>query len=435
MPAHGVQRRGAAIRTGAAKIVLINRYFHPDESATSRVTYALADALTRHGHPVVAVASRQDYGDATRQLPARGQYRQIEIHRMATTRFGRSRLVGRAVDYATFHLSTIAWVLRHVRRGDVVVVSTDPPLLSATLSLPLRLKGARIINWLHDLFPEVAIELGVLGPGILGTTARRLRDWSLRRAHGNVAPTATMSEFLVARGIPADRLAVLPYWSGGEAIRPIAPPDNALRREWGLQDVVVVGYSGNFGRAHDFDTMLDAAERLQDDPGIRFLLVGGGHRRPQVEAAIRDRGLTNVILKPLQPSERLAESLCAADLHLVSLLPALEPFVIPSKFYGILAAGRPTVFIGDKDGEIGQAVRQHSCGVTVEIGDGEGLAHQIRTLAASAQRRAALADNGRVLFEDRYTEEKGTNAWAAFVAGFMGSATPPQTVDDVEVTP
>lgn len=439
MHAYEMRRRDAATGNGAvkaAKIVLINRYFYPDESATSRIVYALADALTRHGHTVLGVASRHLHNDPAQHLAAIGRYRQIPIHRLATSCFGRSRLLGRAFDYATFHLSAAFWVLRHVRRDDVVVVCTDPPLLSATLSLPLRIKRAVVVNWLHDLFPEVAIELGVIGSRPLAAAAKALRDWSLRRAHCNVAPTDSMAGFLAARHISADRLAVLPYWSDGEAIRPIAPGDNALRREWGLQDAIVVGYSGNFGRAHEFGTILDAAERLRDDPRIRFLLIGDGHQRAHVESAIRERGLTNVMLKPLQPRERLAESLCAADLHLVSLLPALEPFVIPSKFYGILAAGRPTLFIGDADGEIGRVVKRHDCGLSIAIGDGDGLAGEIRDLAASPDRRAALARNGRALFEAHHTEAQGTGAWAAFIArhicaiGTATQALPMQTSID-----
>ncbi|MGK9237077.1 glycosyltransferase family 4 protein [Inquilinus limosus] len=405
------------------KIILANRYLYPDESATSRMTSSLAFGLARRGFAVQGLASRHFHNDRDRRLSARETTNGVDIHRLATSGFGRGRLWGRALDYATFHLSAALWVLRHAKPGDVCVVCTDPPLLSVTLALPLRLKRARMVNWLHDLFPEVALELSVVKGGWAGRLALALRDWSLRQAQCNVAPIDRMARLLGLRRIPAERLVVVNHWSDGSAIRPIPRDANPLRREWNLGDAFIVGYSGNFGRAHEFDTILGAAARLRHRDDIRFLFIGDGHKRAAIEAEIRTQGLDNIILKPLQPRELLAESLGLADVHLVSLLPALEPFVIPSKFYGILAAGRPTLFIGDPDGEIGLQLRRHRCGHSVAIGDSEALARHILELRQSPKELNQLAANARRLFEDHYTEDRGCSAWTKLLSRFLPAAT------------
>ncbi|WP_342240781.1 glycosyltransferase family 4 protein [Inquilinus sp. OTU3971] len=401
------------------KIILVNRYLHPDQSATSRMTSSLAAGLRERGFPVAGLASRDIHNDRGQRLPSEGDLDGIRIHRLWTSTFGRSTLWGRALDYLTFHLSAAWWVLRHAERGDICIVCTDPPLLSVTLALPLRLRGARMVNWLHDLFPEVALRLGMPGSARLGRLALRLRDWSLARAAVNVTPTGTMGRFLAARGIPPDRLQVVHHWADAGGIRPVPPAANTLRRQWGLEGKFVVGYSGNFGRAHEFDTILEAADRLRSRDDIRFLFIGDGHKRAAVESWVREKQLDNVQFQPLQPSERLSESLCAADVHLVSLLPPLEPCIIPSKFYGILAAGRPTLFIGDLAGEVPAALTTGQCGRFVAIGDSAGLAAHIGELAAAPEASARMGENARDLFEREYTHLRGWDEWGRLIAGLI----------------
>lgn len=394
------------------KVILINRYFYPDESATSRMVTSLALSLSASGWPVQVLASRNLHNDDTVRLPPRETVKDVQVRRLWTTTFGREWLPGRAVDYGTFHLSAIWHLLREAGRDDICIVCTDPPMLSVSALLPVTLKGTVLVNWLLDLFPEVAMELGIGKPNVsLMRTALWLRDRSLHRARCNVAPIQRMSEYLKGRGVAPARLTTIHHWADGHAIRPVEPRDNGLRKEWGLGDRFVVGYSGNFGRAHDFSTFLGAAARLRDNENIVFVFVGGGHQKGAIEAAVAELGLKNVLLKPLQPRDRLAETLGVADLHLVSLLPVMEPFIIPSKLYGILAAGRATAFVGDLSGEIATILEAGVCGRSVPPGDSEGLAQIILELAENRGLAARLGKNARRLFDQRFVEAAGTAAW------------------------
>lgn len=403
------------------QIILANRYFFPDESATSRIATSLAQGLAERpaaaaGDSVHILASRRLHNDTSRTLEAEGNLGPVHIHRLPTTRFGRDRLVGRLLDYATFHASVFVALLRLVKRGDVAIICTDPPMLSVTAMAAVRLKGGIMVNWILDLFPEIAMDLGVLGrEGLATRAALWLRDLSLKAARRNVAPVERMAMHLGDRGIAISSLAIIHHWSDGEAIRPLPPGDGALRREWGLSGKCVIGYSGNLGRAHDFDTILATAERLADRADIVFLFVGGGYRRAAVEAEVARRGLANVMFKPLQPRERLAECLAVPDVHLVTLLPEMEPYIVPSKFYGIAAAGRPTLFVGDTDGEIARVLDSAGCGAAFAIGDVDGMVRVVRELAGSATLRREWGDNARRVYDERFSEARGISDWRRLV--------------------
>ena len=221
-----------------------------------------------------------------------------------------------------------------------------------------RRRGLHLVNWLQDLYPEVAMALGVpFVQGPLGRGLLRLRDASLRAADANVVVGERMAEMTRARGIAPERIHVIPNWCDDENIQPIAAADNPLRRDWGLADRFVVGYSGNLGRGHEFQTVLAAAEHLRhDDQRLCFLFIGGGKKFAELADAVRERGLDQVFrFLPYQERGLLRLSLGVADVHLMSLKPELEGLIVPSKLYGIAAAGRPIIAIAAPDGEIAGA--------------------------------------------------------------------------------
>jgi glycosyltransferase involved in cell wall biosynthesis len=408
------------------RVVFVNRFFAPDESATSRVTSSLAFALAKSGVEVHVVTGGR-FHDGTTLPKAADGIGGVVLHRAWSSSFGRIRLVGRALEYLTFHVSAWWQMRRLARSGTAVIACTDPPLLSVTAMLAVAGSGALLINWNHDLFPEAAIFLGVMnGTSLLTRLSYRLRDASLRKARWNVVPTQRMAELLTAREIPPSTMSIMPYWSDGKMIRPIDPAANALRRAWGLEHRFVVGYSGNFGRVHEFETILDAAEALRDRGNIAFLFIGDGHRRAWVESEAQRRRLDNVLMRPLQPPDRLAESLSVPDLHLVSLLPNLEPCSIPSKLYGILAAGRPTLFVGDLDGEVARIITAGSCGAAVAVGDSAGLARRIVELAGSSRLVRQMGASARRLFEGSFDQEIGVAKWRHLLSETLPSQTTPR---------
>ncbi len=393
------------------QIVFVNRFYRPDQSATSQLLTDLAEALAARGHAVAVVCSRQLYGDPATRLAPEERIGGVRIHRVATTRFGRDRLVGRAIDYASFYASCAAALFTRLRAGDVLIAKTDPPLLSILAAPIARWKRASLVNWLQDVFPEVASHLGANPlPRPLDGWLRRRRDASLRAARMNVIIGRRMRDYLIGRGVAPEKLVVVDNWADAD-IQPKPARDSALRRREGLMDRFVVAYSGNLGRAHEYETLIGATGPLAGDRRFMFLMIGGGAKMGLLRAEVAARGLENFRFLPYQPRSELGDSLAAADVHLVSLIPALEGLIVPSKLYGILAAGRPTVFVGDPDGEIARIIRDADCGVVVGVGDAAGLAAALLGLSQDPARCAAMGERATGVYESNYSREAAVGRW------------------------
>lgn len=416
-------------------VIFLNRYFFPDHSATSQMLSDLAFALAARGIRVRVITSRQLYDAAGERLPPRETIEGVEVHRVWTTRFGRQSLRLRAVDYLTFYASAAAALARMARKGDAVVVKTDPPMLSVPASLAARLRGAKLVNWLQDLFPEVAQALGMGNRGIARLVTAGLtgmRNRSLQHAAMNVAIGERMAERLRSLGIAPERIVIVQNWADGRLVTPRERSGNALRRSWGLDGRFVVGYSGNLGRAHEIETLLDAIARVEaesrDRPGsvpqVTWLFIGGGALHAALRDAVERRGLGSVQFRPYQPRERLAESLSAADVHLVSLRTELEGLIVPSKFYGIAAAGRPAIFIGDENGEVARIISRWDCGRTVSEGDGAALARTVLELATDAQHCERMGRNARTALDTELDRSLAVARWEQVLLALSAAAVP-----------
>jgi glycosyltransferase involved in cell wall biosynthesis len=403
------------------KVIFLNRFYAPDISATSQLLTDLARSLAASGWDVQIVTSRQRYDDPRAGLPKEDTIEGVQVHRVASTRFGRAAIAGRTLDSLTFCVAAAARLMRLARARDIIVAMTDPPLVSVVGAWVARRRGAMLVNWLQDVFPEVAERLGVsLARGVAGRMARRLRDYSLRSSRANVVLSESMEAAVRAaagdacgRG-PAFR--VIHNWADGALVRPLARDANPMRREWGLQDAFVVGYSGNIGRVHEFDTLLDAAERLRDVDGLAIAISGGGNQAQRLRDEVDRRGLAHVFrFHGYQPRERLRESLCVADAHLVTLRPALEGLVVPSKFYGIAAAGRCVLYVGDAQGELARTIARAECGIAIPVGDAQGLAGAICMLLDDPAMTRRMGENARYLFEARFDRPRAMEEWTALL--------------------
>ena len=433
------------------RVIFINRFFHPDHSATSQMLSDLAFALAERGHKVDVVTSRQIYDAPKEKLPAQESVGGLAIHRVWTSHFGRQSLIGRTVDYVTFYVSATITLWHLARRDDVLVAKTDPPMLSVIAAPIARLRGSRLVNWLQDLFPEVAEAAG-LGRGRLAGSfygaLRAIRNRSLHAAATNVTLGDRMAERLKANGIKPQSISIIHNWADSALIRPIAHHNNALRSAWRLNDKFIIGYSGNLGRAHEYDTLLDAIshvetkQRAAEGPNgsgwtparslkIMWLIVGGGALYTALAREVSRRGLTSVLFKPYQPRDQLAESLSAVDVHLVSLRPGLEGLIVPSKFYGIAAAGRPAIFIGDGDGEIARLLAKHRCGRAIAQGDGLCLAHAGLELAANPVLCRQMGERARQAFEAEFDKPLAVARWEKLLLNVAGTARWPAHADSL----
>jgi glycosyltransferase involved in cell wall biosynthesis len=402
------------------RTIFINRFFYPDHSATSQILSDLAFDLSKGGMPVTVITSRLGYDGSGKSFTPHESIDGVDIRRVWTTRFGRSRLLLRFIDYLTFYGAAAWTLLRLAAKGDVVVAMTDPPMLSIIAAPIAKLRRAYLINWLQDLFPEVMEALcdGRKPGRFVFIGLRWLRDVSLRCADMNVAIGELMAERIRRAGVPRLRISVLPNWADCGSLRPVAKSDNPLRARWGLSEDFVIGYSGNLGRAHESETLLAAIEAIETDhartgnASIRWLFIGGGHALERIQNETIKRGLKSVVIQPYQPRDLLSLSLSVSDVHIVTLKPPIEGLIVPSKFYGAAAVGRPILFIGAPDGEIARLVERHGCGIAIKHGDRAALINALAFLAENPQHAQKMGERARSACERYYSKAHATAAWA-----------------------
>lgn len=393
------------------KVVFINRYFYPDHSATSQLLTDIAFYLARQSIDVEVITSRQLYDVNDTILSPNEVINSVSVRRILTTKFGRNNLAGRAIDYVSFYIMAFFALMKHVNKNDYVVAKTDPPMISVIAEMVCFIKSAKLINWNQDLFPEVGTELGIKALEYVKPLLLFLRNKALKNAHVNIVLGETMKEKLLSLGVNTNDIAIIPNWSDGEKIYPVVKDKNILRKKWGIGNKFVIGYSGNMGRAHEFETILAIAEKLKNNEDIIFVFIGGGAKKQWIENEVKARHLNNFIFKAYQPRENLTQSLSVPDIHVISLFPNLEGLIVPSKYYGVAAAGRACLFIGAKNGEISRILEVNDCGSTIDIGDVQAGVDYILEMKGSKDECQQQGERARSVFSKEFDADIAFNKW------------------------
>jgi colanic acid biosynthesis glycosyl transferase WcaI len=400
----------------APRLVFVNQYAFPDEAATAQLLSDLVGACQKAELECRVVCSDRSYAEPACRYAHEEVADGVRYLRAAATGFGRSSRLGRVVDYATFLFGAL-WRLLPGPRPDVVVGMSTPPILGALAVLAARFRGSRSAYWAMDVYPDLAFALGAMRPGSLaGRVFGTLSRWTLREADLVIALGDTMAESL--RDLGGRNVVVVHNWADGDAIRPMLAEDSSWRRAQGWDGRLSVIYSGNMGLAHEFETVLDAAAQLGDE--ARFAFVGGGPRRAEVEEGVARRGLSNVEFHQPVPREGLGDLLAAGDVHIVMLRPGMPGLLVPSKLYGILAAGRPVVYVGPAEGEAWEIVSGSGCGTCLANGDATGLAEALRRYGRDSLLRAEEGGCARRAFESSFTKEGQTARIVASLTALAG---------------
>jgi glycosyltransferase involved in cell wall biosynthesis len=264
-----------------------------------------------------------------------------------------------------------------VRRVDAVLCGTDPPIVGNLGLIVARRHRAPLVVISEDVFPEIAVALHRLESGLLVRLLGVLVRTYLRRADRVVAIGETMRRRLEAKGARPDRLHVIPNWTDVEALRP-GDKANSWSRTQALDSGFVVMHSGNVGHAQDLDTLIRSATLLRDMDDLRVVVIGTGARHAQLVSLAERLETDHVRFIDFQPRELLSETLAAADVHVVGLARGLAGYIVPSRLYGILAAGRPVIVAAEDESETAQLVREVGCGIVVPPGEPLALAEAIR---------------------------------------------------------
>jgi glycosyltransferase involved in cell wall biosynthesis len=397
-------------RAARPRLLVLNQYYHPGVEATAHLLTELCEELARD-HDVTVITGRlRDHEDESDYEMRNG----VEIVRVHSTSYDRSPLHRRAINYFTYLGRALRRGLR-AERPDVVLCMTDPPMVGDVSLLVARRFRAPLVVISQDVFPEIAVRLERLSNPLLIRVLDEVTRFYLRRADRVVAIGDTMRNRLEAKGVRPDRLRVIPNWTDTAAITPVGR-DNPWARENDLVDRFVVMHSGNVGHAQDLETLIRASTLLRDVDRLAVVLTGFGARHAYYERLVEELDARAVRFLPYQPRELLSQSLSSADIHFVGLARGLAGYVVPSRLYGILAAGRPVLVSADEDSETAEIVRRVGCGLVVPPGEPDRVAEAIRGLAAGEHDLNELGRLGREYVETEAGRETAFARYRALLA-------------------
>lgn len=396
------------------RLCILTEYF--DNTGSTPTILSNLTQYLRETYPQLSVdviASRNLYrGDA--RLPSREVQNGINVIRLSTPKSNRPSTLLRLTVGMIFTSAVARRLLTH-GRYDLVFVVTNPPSLPIAAQLFARIRGVPFVYLIHDLYPDVATVLGVLSPThpIALSLKKLQRSWLHSAAKVVVLGRCMRDHLREHYELPVERIEVITNWCDPDEVVPNAT--SAFREQKHLDGVTVL-YAGNFGQYQDFDDVLDAAALLRDvEPHITFVLVGGGAREEHIKHRVVSEELHNVKVFPLVPVSEYPDVLAAADIALVVLAKGAEGVGVPSKFYNVLASGRPTIAVVEPNSEVALVLNEDNCGVQVTPGNPDLLAQVVRELAGDAERRKTLGHNARQALLQKYTLERvGDRFWNVF---------------------
>jgi colanic acid biosynthesis glycosyl transferase WcaI len=371
----------------------LNLYYPPDTSATAKMAATVAEALAEV-HDVIVLCGRPSY-DPTEwrhwRLWQTEQAGRVRIIRVGSTAYPRFQMKRRVLNY----LSYVAWSvpLALFLRCDAVLAMTDPPFEGIVGAFVALLKGQPYVYNIRDLYPDMAIGGSLIQPGFLARVWEKLHRWALRRATGVIALGGDMRARIVSKGIDSARIAVV---RDGAEIHPAnamqlrLDPEviRAIRRDFRF----VLLHAGNLGFYGAWETLIRAARELAAE-GLGLVFVGEGAQRAQLEAAAS--GSKNIRFLPFFPARQIPSVLAAPDMHIITIKRGLEGVVVPSKMYGILAAGKPIIAVAPKETDAASLGEAQGFAVSADPDNPAELVAAIRVLASDGNKLKAMAEAAR----------------------------------------
>ena len=390
------------------RLTLINQFYSPDISPTAHLCASLAEHRAAGGDRVTVLTSATGYLAAVRSRPGHGN---VRVRRLWSTRFGSRSNAGRLLDWVSFYLPAL-WAAARLPPQDVVICMTTPPFIAlAGLLHKLLNRRCRLVLWNMDVYPE-ALERTSLVParGLVATIMRSVNRAIFRRLDHLVALDGAMADLLLSQYTLPTRPVphtIIPNWEKAS----LFPASGGPRAKWEdslageLANRWVALYLGNAGYGHEFQTMLDAADRLRCEP-VSFLLVGGGPLRPWIAEQANRRCLGNLLLRDYVPKSQTPAVMALAACALITLDDAMLGVMSPSKLHANLAMGLPILYIGPAGSNVDRAIARFGCGVSLRPGDVKGVTGFLRQIMGDRDRHADLRRRARLAFEEAYCDGK-----------------------------
>ncbi|HBE20248.1 MAG TPA: glycosyltransferase WbuB [Cyanobacteria bacterium UBA11149] len=383
---------------------ILTQFYPPDYAATGQLIQELAVELGKLDLGIRIFTGQPGYAFQKESAPGIEDCDGVIIQRSRTTRIWSKRIRGKAINGILFCLRAGLHLIKNSRDIDLLLLTTAPPFLPILGYLANKIFHLPYICLIYDLYPDVAVELNVIPHyhwvvRLWDRINRRI--W--QRAQQVIVLSPSMKDRVVAKCPHVKhKITVIHNWADPNWIVPIPKEDNWFAQTFNLVDHFTVLYSGNMGRCHDTDTILEAAKILRNEP-IKFVFIGNGAKRKEFQSQVARLGLKNCQFLPYQEKQNLPYSLTACDLSLVSISRSMEGLVAPSKFYTALAAGKPVAAICEPHSYLREIITDASCGEVFNNGDAVGLANFIRRLSVDSKLAQRMGNAARVYLKSHFT--------------------------------
>lgn len=386
------------------RLWVVSELYYPEMTSTGYILTRLAEGLAAHGHEVRVLCCQPTYSVRGMRAPAREISKGVTIRRCPGTTLDKDILFFRLVNLLTITVSLFFTALWQFRRGDRILVVTNPPSLPFFIALACALRRAHCILLIHDVYPELLVAVGKFRashPLVRGLG--RLSRFLYRKVeHIVVLGRDMQARIMETAGIGRERITIIPNWADVDQVAPARKGDNHLLSELHIQNKFVLEYAGNIGYPNDVESIVEAAETLLKDDNVHFLFIGSGAKRRWIENLVEQKRLTNVSLLPSRPRDDQGNFLNACDVALVSLVSGMEGISVPSRMYNIMAAGKPIIAITDPQSELALAVEEEDMGWVVPPGNADRLVTVIQEARAEPLRRAEMGSRARKAAESKY---------------------------------
>ncbi|MGC6458305.1 MAG: glycosyltransferase family 4 protein [Akkermansiaceae bacterium] len=397
--------------------VFLNQYYQPDLAPTGVMLRDVAEEMVARGNRVTILCSRGGYSGKGAKGQDTDSSVQVEVVRVPTFRFGRQTLIGKLCDYASFYLFAFLRAFMVKGKPTCYVAMTTPPYLGVLARLVSKFRGADHAHWVMDLYPDVMMAHGILKEGSFKQRVLcALSRWGFggKRNQGTVSLGPDMAEKIMT-GHGVSQCEVIPLWSGIALDQSAEEMGQKLRTKRGWEEKTVFLYSGNMGLGHRLGEFLSLAKENAQNPKVHFAFYGGGKRRLEVEEVLLQDNCLSLELGDYVPEEQLAGHLLSADVHLASLEPSWDGCMVPSKIQGVMASGRPVIFIGSKTCSIGQWILESGGGWVVAPGDVKALHRAFQEAQDEGERKRRGAAALR-FSKKMFSKEANAKRYADFFA-------------------
>jgi colanic acid biosynthesis glycosyl transferase WcaI len=387
---------------------IVSELFYPDETSTGYILTCIAQKLIKEGYKVNVLCAKSVSSTPGRQFARKEMWNGMMISRCYGTTFSKDKLLHRLINQATITLALFVNTLACLRKRDVVLFVTNPPVLPILCLVACMIRKSHSILLIHDVYPEVLVAVGMISRDHLLVRLWTSINKLLYNGCTRIVTIGRDMQSLILEKVSSHRgkIMFIPNWADTESISPKPKADIPLTTELCLQGKFVVGYAGNMGYPHDIASIISAAQLLSRCDTIHFLFVGSGAKRKWLELELAKRELHNVTLLPSQPRDNQTSFLNVCDVLIVSLVAGMRGVSVPSRVYNIMAAGKPTIAVVDCQSEIALLLEEKGIGCVVPPDSPEMLAETIQMLHNTPQLVDEMGHRARLAATSTYSRDQ-----------------------------